>query len=135
MLVPCGIGELIDKITILEIKADHLTNTEQLDNVRHELSLLRLLKVKNRLVGAALDRLEAELRNTNLKLWDIEDALREHEAEQDFGADFVELARQVYRTNDRRAAIKKAINLLFNSAIIEEKSYLAPGSKTKSGSL
>jgi hypothetical protein len=135
MLVPCGIGELIDKITILEIKAGHLTNMEQLDNVRHELSLLRLLKVKNGLTGSALEKLEKELKNINLKLWNIEDALRRHEAIEDFGAAFVQLARQVYQTNDRRAALKKAINILFNSSIIEEKSYLVPGSKAKSGSL
>ncbi len=133
--IPCGIGELIDKITILEIKAGHLTNMEQLDNVRYELSLLRLLKVKHGLVGSALDRLEAELKNTNVKLWDIEDALRLHEAKEDFGADFVELARQVYQTNDRRAALKKAINILFKSSIIEEKFYAGAAPKRTSGAV
>jgi hypothetical protein len=91
------------------------------------------LKVKHGLVGSALDRLENELKNTNLKLWDIEDALRLHEADGDFGADFVELARQVYQTNDRRAAIKKAINILFKSAIIEEKSYAGSAPKRAPG--
>ena len=123
IMVPCGIGELIDKITILEIKADHLTDPQQLDNVRYELALLRVMKIENGLVGRALERLEAELKATNEQLWDIEDALRVHEAKADFGASFVELARQVYQTNDRRAAFKKAINILFNSSIIEEKSY------------
>lgn len=135
LLVPCGIGELIDKITILEIKADNLTNNEQLDHVRHELSVLRLLKVKNGLVGNALERLEAELKTTNLKLWDIEDRVRAHETRQDFGPAFVELARQVYQTNDKRAALKKAINILFNSSIIEEKSYVASVQKQKPGGL
>ncbi len=133
--MPCGIGELIDKITILEIKADNLTNNEQLDHVRHELSVLRLLKVKNGLVGNALERLEAELKTTNLKLWDIEDRVRAHETRQDFGPAFVELARQVYQTNDKRAALKKAINILFNSSIIEEKSYVASVQKQKPGGL
>jgi predicted fused transcriptional regulator/phosphomethylpyrimidine kinase len=121
--IPCGIGELIDKITILEIKADHVMDVQQLDNVRYELSLLRVLKIKHGLVGSAIDRLEHELKNTNMALWDIEDALRLHEADQNFGADFVELARQVYQTNDRRAALKKAINILFKSTIVEEKFY------------
>ncbi len=132
IMVPCGIGELIDKITILEIKADHLTDPQQLDNVRYELALLRVMKIENGLVGRALERLEAELKATNTQLWDIEDALRLHEAKQDFGAGFVALARQVYQTNDRRAAFKKAINILFNSAIIEEKSY-TPSSKPTAG--
>jgi hypothetical protein len=132
IMVPCGIGELIDKITILEIKADHLTDPQQLDNVRYELALLRVMKIENGLVGRALDRLEAELKATNEQLWDIEEALRRHEAKEDFGAGFVALARQVYHTNDRRAAFKKAINILFNSSIIEEKSY-APASKPNAG--
>ncbi len=123
IMVPCGIGELIDKITILEIKADHISDPQQLDNVRYELALLRVMKIEKKLVGAALERLEGELKATNARLWDIEDALRLHEAKQDFGASFIELARQVYQTNDRRAALKKAINILFNSSIVEEKSY------------
>jgi hypothetical protein len=132
-MIPCGIGELIDKITILEIKADHLTDPQQLDNVRYELALLRVMKIENGLVGKALERLENELKTTNAQLWDIEDALRAHEAKEDFGAAFVELARQVYQTNDRRAAFKRAINILFNSAIIEEKSYAASGLKPTTG--
>lgn len=134
IMVPCGIGELIDKITILEIKADHISDPQQLDNVRYELALLRVMKIEKNLVGAALERLEGELKATNGRLWDIEDALRLHESRQDFGAGFVELARQVYQTNDRRAALKKAINILFNSSIVEEKSYASgPLSAPKSG--
>ncbi len=136
IMVPCGIGELIDKITILEIKADHITEPQQLDNVRYELSLLRVMKIEKGLVGSALERLEDELKATNARLWDIEDALRLHEAKADFGAAFVELARQVYQTNDRRAVLKKAINILFNSSIIEEKSYAAGAfSTSKSGTV
>ncbi|WP_244427122.1 DUF6165 family protein [Methyloferula stellata] len=134
IMVPCGIGELIDKITILEIKADHISDPQQLDNVRYELALLRVMKIEKNLVGAALERLEGELKTTNARLWDIEDALRLHESRQDFGTGFVELARQVYQTNDRRAALKKAINILFNSSIVEEKSYAGgPLSAPKSG--
>lgn len=129
ILIPCGIGELIDKITILEIKAGHLNDQQQLDNVRYELALLRMMKIQNELTGAALDRLENELKTTNTRLWDIEDGLRLREAQQDFGGEFVELARQVYQTNDRRAALKKAINILFNSAIVEEKSYAGVAAK------
>ncbi len=123
VLAPCGIGELIDKITILEIKAEHLQDARQLDNVHYELSLLRMLKIENGFIGADLGRLEDALKAANTRLWDIEDGLRLLEAKQDFGAAFVALARQVYQTNDRRAALKKQINILFNSSIIEEKSY------------
>ncbi|MGA9488076.1 MAG: DUF6165 family protein, partial [Methylocella sp.] len=73
--------------------------------------------------GERLRKLEAELKATNCALWNVEDALREHEARGDFAASFVSLARQVYKTNDQRAALKKKINALFNSVIIEEKSY------------
>lgn len=134
ILAPCGTGELIDKITILEIKADHLTEPLQLDNVRYELSLLRTIKIEHGLVGKALARLEEELKATNARLWDIEDALRLHEAKADFGPAFVELARQVYLTNDKRAALKKAINILYKSSIVEEKSYAASSLNHKSGS-
>ncbi len=123
VLAPCGIGELIDKITILEIKADRLQDARQLDNVAYELSLLRRLKIENGLVGAKLNELEDALKAVNTRLWDVEDELRLHEAKLDFGAAFVALARQVYQTNDQRAALKKQINILFNSSIIEEKSY------------
>jgi len=123
ILLPCGVGELIDKITILEIKAAHFKNPVQLANVRYELALLRKLKIEHGFVGAEFDRLEAELQKTNAALWDIEDALRLHEDRQDFGEAFVTFARSVYKTNDRRAALKKEINLLCKSTIVEEKSY------------
>lgn len=123
VLLPCGVGELVDKITILEIKAAHLKDARQLENVRYELELLRRLKIEKGFIGAELDRLESDLKASNTQLWDIEDALRLHEERQDFGPAFVDLARQVYKTNDRRAAVKKEINILFNSSIVEEKSY------------
>jgi hypothetical protein len=84
---------------------------------------LRKLKSECGLGGARLAELQAELKSMNGVLWNIENALRGHEARKDFGAAFVSLARQAYKTNDRRATLKKKINLLFNSITIEEKSY------------
>lgn len=123
ILVPVSPGELLDKITILRIKADRMTDANQLANVRHELDLLeRTWAVA---AGAAVD-LAAEiaaLQRVNGRLWDIEDRIREHERAQNFGAAFVELARSVYIENDERARIKKRINLRLGSTIVEEKSY------------
>ncbi len=121
--IPGAVGELIDKITILEIKESHIGEAANLENIRRELALLRMLKSECGLGGARLAKLQAELKSMNGVLWNIENALRGHESREDFGAGFVSLARQVYKTNDRRAALKKKINLLFNSMIIEEKSY------------
>jgi tetratricopeptide (TPR) repeat protein len=121
--IPAAVGELIDKITILEIKESRIGEAAKLENIRRELTLLRKLKSECGLGGARLAELQAELKAMNGALWNIENALRGHEAREDFGAAFVSLARQVYKTNDRRAAQKKKINLLFNSIIIEEKSY------------
>ncbi len=129
ILLPCGAGELIDKITILEIKADHLTDAGQLDNVRYELARLRMLKIEHGLVSLEVLRLEDALKATNMQLWHIEDSLRLHEQKQSFDSVFIDLARQVYKTNDRRAALKKEINLLCKSAIVEEKSYAAASKK------
>jgi hypothetical protein len=121
--IPGAVGELIDKITILEIKERRIGEAAKLENIRRELTLLRKLKSECGLGGARLAELQAELKSMNGVLWNIENALRGHEAREDFGAAFVSLARQVHRNNDRRAALKKKINLLFNSVIVEEKSY------------
>lgn len=121
--IPGAVGELIDKITILEIKASRIKDAAKLGNIRHELTLLTKLKVEGGFVGAELASLEAELKAINAVLWDVEDDLRLHEAREDFGPDFVALARQVYKTNDQRADLKRKINYVFNSAIVEEKSY------------
>jgi uncharacterized protein DUF6165 len=120
---PLSVGELIDKITILEIKSERIADAGKLANIRHELTLLRGLQAHAGLTGARMDAFAAELKAVNVALWEIEDAIREQEAAADFGARFVELARAVYRNNDRRAAIKRAINLGFGSEIVEEKSY------------
>lgn len=126
LAIPCSPGELIDKITILEVKENHLRDPAKLANIRHELSLLRKLRAERGLGGARLDSLEAELKTVNTLLFEIENAIREHEARVDFGERFVELARQVYKSNDERAALKRAINVLLKSSIVEEKSYTAP---------
>lgn len=119
---PVSWGELIDKITILEIKSARLSAPEALANVRRELAALEAAAAP--LAGdAELAGLRAELAQVNGVLWDIEDRIREKEAAKDFGVEFVELARSVYRTNDRRAALKREINGLTGSELVEEKSY------------
>lgn len=121
ILAPISAGELIDKITILEIKAERISDPAKLANVRRELAELNALRTRHRLDG--LEVLTADLRTVNETLWEVEDALRLLEVEQRFDARFIALARAVYQTNDRRAALKKEINLLVGSAIVEEKSY------------
>ena len=121
--IPGSIGELIDKITILEIKSERISDAAKLANVNRELGLLRRLRVDAALAGVDLDALAKCLKQTNLDLWKIEDDIRNCEQRADFGPAFVALARAVYKTNDRRAALKRDINLLFDSAIVEEKSY------------
>jgi len=123
LLLPAAVGELIDKLTILEIKAERVPDPSKLFNVRRELALLGDLKRSRGISGEGLDSLTAELKRTNCALWEIEDAIRQCERMGDFGPDFVALARRVYQENDRRAALKRDINVLFKSAIVEEKHY------------
>jgi Family of unknown function (DUF6165) len=120
---PIAIGELIDKIAILEIKAERISDQQKLRNVATELTMLRELKTNAGLDTAEMEPYVQELRSINATLWELEDALRELEARQDFGAHFVKLARSVYQTNDRRAGVKHRINKAFGSEIVEEKSY------------
>jgi hypothetical protein len=122
ILVPISVGELMDKITILEIKSERIKNLRQLKNIAHELDALRAVRLGD-LDRAMLDKLSGELKRVNAELWDVEDAIRDCEARGDFGASFIELARAVYRLNDERSRLKKAINLASGSRIIEEKSY------------
>lgn len=122
---PISLGELIDKITILEIKAVNIVDAAKLKNVQHELQVLNT-KVATLLDAGGLAKLEplkAALKDINQSLWVIEDDIRDCERTQDFGPRFIELARAVYVTNDKRAAVKKDINLAFGSELIEEKSY------------
>ena len=127
ILVPVAPGELIDKITILRLKAERIADGEKLRHVAHELALLAGLAARALPATPALAALEAELQEINAGLWDVEDAIRAADARGDFGPDFVALAQAVYRMNDRRAAAKRRINLLLGSAIVEEKSYHAHG--------
>jgi Family of unknown function (DUF6165) len=120
---PISIGELVDKITILELKADRLRDPGKAQNVQTELALLRRIRDQAGLDTAEMAVLADELLAVNAALWQIEDEIRACEKRRDFGPRFIELARNVYRSNDRRAEIKKRINLEFGSAIVEEKSY------------
>ena len=120
---PCSLGELIDKITILRIKADRIGEPEKLVNVGRELALLERLAREDGASWPPIDGLTDQLAAVNARLWQIEDAIRACEREGDFGPRFVKLAQSVYRENDTRAAIKRAINTLAGSALVEEKSY------------
>lgn len=122
--VPVSVGELVDKITILELKRAHLDDGTARANVETELAELRRLERDLPTLSAApVRRLRVELARTNAALWDIEDRLREHERQGDFGAVFVAAARSVYRLNDRRAAVKKTIDAATGSTLTEEKCY------------
>jgi hypothetical protein len=121
--VPISPGELLDKITILRIKSARMQDAAKLVNVRHELQLLEQTWRAVLPAGIDLRSEEQALEAVNAKLWDVEDLLRDQEAEKRFDAKFIELARAVYFTNDERAAIKKRINLKLGSALVEEKSY------------
>lgn len=123
ILIDVGPGELIDKITILQIKSERMSDEAKLKNVRHELAVLDTARVKHIPASAELERLEADLKAVNGALWVIEDDIRQCEADKDFGRTFIELARSVYIQNDKRATLKKEINLLTGSSIVEEKSY------------
>ena len=121
--VVLSVGELIDKITILQLKMKFIKNKKQLNNVSSELATLKPLLKENNLETPKINELFAELYEINLKLWKIEDKIREKEKQSDFQDEFISLARSVYFTNDKRAEIKKKINLISGSELIEEKSY------------
>ena len=124
MKVEISIGELLDKISILEIKLLNIKDKEKINNVYKELKALnpRFQDLTDE-YGTKLKNLYIKLSSINKSLWDIEDAIREKEADEEFDEEFVELARSVYITNDQRAAVKKEINLLTKSELVEEKSY------------
>ncbi len=125
LLVEISAGELIDKITILEIKLQNLQDSAKLANVRHEYERLTATLRREILPSETLAALTEALKTVNAELWRIEDDIRAQERIQSFGAEFVALARSVYRMNDRRAALKREINALLRSDIVEEKSYAA----------
>lgn len=116
-------GELIDKITILEIKSQHISDPEKLRNVTTELATLVASRDRTIPISTTLSQLTQQLKEANERLWHIEDGIRDCERQQDFGSTFVELARSVYKTNDLRSALKRQINELLGSRLIEEKSY------------
>lgn len=120
--IKIGIGEALDRVSILEIKLDSIVDEVKLKNVKREYDyLISVLKLTDELNGTKL--LYESLHKVNSRLWEVEDMLRELESKNDFGTDFIELARSVYKLNDERAELKKRINVLYNSEFIEEKSY------------
>lgn len=121
--VPVSFGEVLDKITILEIKSERIADPEKVRNVRLELDELSTTWNEAVQDQAAIADLRRQLKAVNEALWEIEDDIRDQEAAQDFGSKFIELARAVYVTNDKRAAIKKEVNLALGSRFVEEKSY------------
>jgi len=123
ILVPTSPGELIDKLTILRLKSEKIADPGKLANVRHEQAVLLQTADAHLPPSDRLSELWDDLYEINARLWVIEDDIRDCERAGDFGPAFVELARAVYRVNDERAAVKKAINLHLGSAIVEEKSY------------
>ena len=124
MKVEVSNGELLDKLTILELKLTNIADVQKLSNIQKEHD--ELSPLANQLFdsyGEELKNLYKKLTEINSELWTIEDDIRECERNKDFGSDFVSLARAVYFTNDKRSDVKKAINLLTNSGFVEEKSY------------
>lgn len=123
LVVPVSWGELLDKISILQIKSERMEDGRKKENVDHELALLEEVRDRQLPAGVELAELLAGLRQANEQLWEIEDRIRVCEKNQQFDQIFIELARSVYTTNDRRAALKYRINILLGSAIVEEKAY------------
>ena len=123
LMVEVSVGEVLDKITILEIKDQRITDPAKLANVRAELTTLNDTLAGVLKPTTELEVLRKELFDINAALWVIEDEIRECEAAKDFGPRFIELARAVYFTNDKRATVKKQINLAVGSRLVEEKSY------------
>jgi hypothetical protein len=122
--VPISVGELIDKITILEIKVARFSKSDQRANAAAELAFLQAVAARHGFASdGRLAELKRNLKTINERLWVIEEQIRRCEQANDFGSRFVELARSVYRSNDERARVKRHINLASDSALIEEKSY------------
>jgi len=121
--VPVSFGELLDKISILQIKSERMGDAEKLANVRHELAVLEQAWSAHPAACIDITPLRTKLKAVNEQLWELEDAIRVKERGQSFDAAFITMARNVYRRNDERAQVKKQINLALGSAYIEEKSY------------
>lgn len=124
ILIPVAAGELFDKITILQIKAERVVDEAKLSNIRCELNMLN--DVASRLVFSdpqMIVALQERLKSVNEEIWDAENVVRDHDRRESFGEDFTLVARSTYRNNDRRAALKRQISVLAGSAILEEKSH------------
>ena len=121
--IPASIGELFDKITILEIKKSKIKDENKLIFINKELNLLKKIVKSKKINTRSLSSLVKKLKNVNLKLWNVEDKLRKFEKNKQFKKDFINYARKVYYTNDKRAILKNEINLKTNSIISEVKSY------------
>ncbi|WP_162653356.1 DUF6165 family protein [Lentilitoribacter sp. Alg239-R112] len=120
---PISVGELIDKITILEIKSEKIKDSGKLKNIQVELKLLDQLLTSLKVSKGEVLQLKKQLKIVNFDIWQLEDSIRDHERDKNFDCGFVDLARKVYKTNDKRAAFKNKINILVGSVIVEEKSY------------
>ena len=118
-----SVGEFLDKLTILQIKQARITDAAKLANINRELDTLMQLWTQSKFAAADISELLTQLRETNEQLWVIEDDIREKEAAGEFDARFIQLARSVYITNDRRGRIKKTLNEKLGSGLVEEKSY------------
>ena len=123
ILIPISPGELLDKITILEIKSERIASAEKKANVNNELEMLNTVWRDSVTEDAEIAAMRNEMKKINETLWDIEDDIRDEERDKRFEKQFIELARSVYVTNDQRADVKKRINLYLKSDIVEEKSY------------
>jgi len=121
--VPVSPGEVLDKITILEIKSERMSDPQKVANVKVELALLQATWADSVSEDEVICKLHAQLKEINEALWEIEDDIRDKERAREFDERFIELARSVYFTNDRRSKIKKDLNLHLGSEIVEEKSY------------
>jgi hypothetical protein len=124
VLVPISVGELYDKISILEIKSERLTDSAKLGNVNYEMSLLKDLAGESEYADQEkIKELFLKLKEVNTNIWEAEDRIRDCERRGAFGEDFLNIARSIYRLNDARAAVKREISVMTSSSVIEEKSY------------
>ncbi len=123
MKVEISSGELLDKITILEIKEERIPDKIKLGNIKVELEKLNKALQENSTPVSQVAHVKSELKSVNEKLWELEDEIRDFERKKDFGNSFIEAARNIYKFNDKRYSLKREINHLLNATIIEEKSY------------
>jgi hypothetical protein len=122
--IPISLGEMLDRITILQSKLEHLTSKDALKNVEWEFKQLQLTFIQSCPETIEVKLLEVELKKINQQLWDIEDKIRAKERTKSFDDEFIQPARKVYITNDERSRVKKKINDMFGSELVEEKSYV-----------